>query len=49
MGEVKYEKLGMDYPLKGMEPLTNKDAIEAKKIIIEGIKRRRAEDEKKSD
>ena len=45
MGEVKYEKLGMEYPLKGMEPLTSNDAIKAKQVIINGIKRRRAEEE----
>lgn len=43
MGEVKYEQLGIDYPLKGVEALTSNDAIEAKKHIIEGIKRRRSE------
>ena len=35
----------MEYPLKGMEPLTSNDAIKAKQVIIEGIKRRRAEDQ----
>lgn len=41
MGEVKYEELGIEYPLKGVEPLTNEDAIKAKSYIIEGIKKRR--------
>jgi pyruvate formate lyase activating enzyme len=38
MGEVKYEQLGIDYPLKGVEPLSKEKAIEAKRKIIEGIK-----------
>lgn len=47
MGEVKYQNLGMEYPLKGMEPLTNEDAIKAREIIIQGAKRRRKEDNEK--
>lgn len=43
MGIVKYEKLGIEYRLKGVEALTNKDAIEAKKHILDGIRKRRAE------
>ena len=44
MGEVKYEKLGIDYPLKGMKPLTNDDAIKAREIILKAAKRRRQDD-----
>lgn len=43
MGENKYEKLGMTYKLQGT-PAMNKDVlIEKKKKILEGIKKRRAE------
>lgn len=38
MGEVKYESLGMEYPLKGMPPLKKEDAIKARDIILKGIK-----------
>jgi len=41
MGEVKYENLGIDYPLKGVNPLNKEDALAAKKIILEGIKKTR--------
>ena len=44
MGEVKYKNLGMDYPLKGMEPLTSQDAIYARNIILKAAKRRRQDD-----
>ncbi len=33
MGEVKYEKLGLDYPLKGVEPSTKERVQNAKKIL----------------
>ena len=43
MGEVKYEKLGMEYKLKGV-PAMDKDLIpEKKKVILDGIKKRRVE------
>ncbi|MDK2966765.1 MULTISPECIES: pyruvate formate-lyase-activating protein [Lacrimispora] len=38
MGKVKYESMGMDYPLKGVPPLSKEDAISAKKIILTGIR-----------
>lgn len=38
MGKVKYQKLGMEYPLKDTAPLSQEDAIKAKKIIMKGIK-----------
>ena len=34
MGVRKYEELDMDYPLKGLEPATKQQALEAKKIIL---------------
>lgn len=42
MGESKYEKLGMEYKLKGV-PAMNKDVLlEKKKVILDGVKARRA-------
>lgn len=38
MGKVKYEQLGMEYPLLGVPPLEDEDAFEARKIILRGIK-----------
>lgn len=38
MGKVKYENLGIDYPLKDVEPLSKEKAAEARDIIIEGIR-----------
>lgn len=38
MGIVKYESLGMEYPLKGVKPLEKEEAIKARDIIIEGMK-----------
>lgn len=43
MGVVKYEQLGIDYPLKGVPSLEKNDAVEAKKIVLKGIKQRRLE------
>lgn len=40
MGIVKYEQLGMDYPLEGVEPATKEQAVWAKNIIFEGLKER---------
>lgn len=43
MGVVKYEKIGMEYPLKDV-PAMNKDELLLKKqVILNGIKKRRAE------
>ncbi len=38
MGKVKYESLGIPYPLKDTEPLDKEKAKWAKDIILEGIK-----------
>ncbi len=43
MGKVKYEKLGIDYPLKDLPAMSAKKAIELKQIVLGGIRRRRAE------
>lgn len=40
MGEVKYQNMGMEYPLKGVEALPAEDANIAKGYIIAGIKKR---------
>jgi pyruvate formate lyase activating enzyme len=38
MGKVKYENLGIDYPLKDTQPLEKEEAVKAKNMIIKGIK-----------
>lgn len=43
MGEPKYEKLGMEYKLKGVPPMDKSLLLDKKKIIIDGIKKRRSE------
>ena len=46
MGKIKYENLGIDYQLKDTKPLPRERAIEAKKIVLQGIKDRRLEENK---
>ena len=46
MGKIKYANLGIDYPLKDTKPLPRERAIEAKKIVLQGIKDRRLEENK---
>ena len=41
MAISKYENLGFEYPLKGVEPLSQEDAIKARNIIINSIKKTR--------
>lgn len=43
MAKPKYEKLGIDYKLKDVPPMDKAKAIELKKFVIDGIKKRRAE------
>ncbi len=43
MGIPKYEQLGIEYPLKGVKALTNKEAAKAQNIILEAMKERRSE------
>lgn len=38
MGKVKYENLGIEYPLKGVPPMSKEGAVAAKKIILRGIR-----------
>lgn len=42
MGETKYEKLGIEYRLKGVPPMDKTVLLDKKQAIIRGIKRRRA-------
>ena len=39
LGVKKYEEMGLEYPLKGTNPLTKATAHEAKEIILSAIKR----------
>ena len=43
MGENKYEKLGMEYRLKGVPAMEKKDLLEKKEVILKGIRERRKE------
>ncbi len=43
MGEVKYQKLGMEYKLKGVPAMDKDKAIEKKKVVLAGVKKRRTE------
>lgn len=43
MGEAKYKKLGLEYPLKGVPAMDKNKAIEKKQIILNGIRKRREE------
>ena len=38
MGKAKYEKLGMDYPLKDIKPMEKEKAVLLRKYIINGIR-----------
>jgi len=46
MGKTKYEKLGIDYVLKDVPPMDKNLVIEKKKVILDGIRARRADDAK---
>ncbi len=41
MGTSKYEEMNLEYPLTGIEPLDKEEAIEARKIILSGIRKSR--------
>jgi pyruvate formate lyase activating enzyme len=43
MGETKYEKLGIPYRLAGVPAMDQKTLLEKKKVILDGIRERRAE------
>ena len=44
MAKPKYENLGIDYVLKDVPPLDKSVALEKKQVILNGIKKRRADD-----
>jgi pyruvate formate lyase activating enzyme len=43
MGERKYQKIGIPYRLQGVPPLDQQIAAEKKKVILEGLRKRRME------
>ena len=43
MGETKYEKLGIEYKLKGVPAMDKNKIVDKKQIILNGIKQRRSE------
>lgn len=43
MGEKKYKELGMDYPLKGTKPMTDRPAKSARDMILYGMRKYRIE------
>lgn len=43
MGVSKYEKLGLPYPLDGVQPATEEQTLAAKQTILRGFKEQRAE------
>ncbi len=43
MGENKYEKLGMEYRLKGVPAMDKGKLVDKKQAILDGIRKRRAE------
>lgn len=43
MAVPKYESLGIEYPLKGVPPLTKEQALEARRIILEARMKKRSE------
>lgn len=49
MGEVKYQKLGVEYKLKGIPAMDKEKVIDKKEVILKGIRQRRLDDTKKED
>ena len=47
MGKPKYEKLGIEYPLKDTPPMEKSVLVEKKEKILDGIRARRADDKNK--
>lgn len=44
MGKVKYDKLNYDYPLKDTPAMDKETLLKKKQVIVDGIKKRRADD-----
>ena len=44
MGVVKYESMGLDYPLKEVPALEKEEAVKARNFILTGMKQRLSED-----
>lgn len=42
MGKMKYQELGIDYPLKDLKPLSKEEAVAARKVILQGIREERS-------
>lgn len=47
MGKIKYKKLGLPYPLENIKPLSKKEALDARKLIIQGIKEERIDEKRR--
>lgn len=45
MGKPKYEKLGIDYKLKDVPAMNQKDVIVKKEVILDGIRKRHKDDD----
>lgn len=43
MGIAKYEKLGLEYKLKGVPAMNQNKVVDKKRVILEGIRKRRME------
>ena len=44
MGVSKYEKLGIEYPLKGVPAMNKADLLKKKQVILDGIRKRHEDD-----
>ncbi len=47
MGKVKYKNLGYDYPLGDTPPMDKNELIKKKEVILDGIRKRRADNAQK--
>lgn len=49
LGTVKYQNMGLDYPLAGVDALQKEDAVRAKKHILAGLKKRLVDSRTKNE